>query len=598
MMENKLMLTRGVRFPAVFSFRTQEELMIERIWQIKQPQPDLCRTFAENLGVSPVISQILINRGISNTDQARAFLGGTISDLHDPFQFPGMDRAADRIVQAIQEGEKILIFGDYDVDGITSVALLIRLLHPYAKRNLFYHIPNRLEEGYGLNIPAIEKAARNGITLIITVDCGITAAAEIALAKSLGLDVIVSDHHEPPAVLPEALVLINPKIADCPYPFRDLCGAGVAFKLAMALAEKIGISDEILFREIDLVALGTVADMVPLFGENRIIVKAGLERIANTSNEGLKALIAVCGLGDREITAGHLAYYLAPRINAAGRLGYAQTGINLFLAADPDQAMSLARKLETENRERQAIEAELTICACRQAEELLAKRDRRTLVLAGDNWHHGVLGIAASKIVERFYRPAILIGWDGTRTEGRGSGRSIQGFHLYHALEKCAGHLTRFGGHESAAGLSITKDSLEQFAEEFESYAQGCLDDGDMIPSLKADVEIELEQATLELARQLTKLGPFGSQNPEPILVCRNIMMVSPKGVGGNGKHLKFKAQSANARIDGIGFGFGSRLPDLHSQTAVDLAFALEENSWNGVSSAQVNVKDLKIVPA
>jgi len=568
--------------------------MIERVWQVKQPQPDLCRTFAENLGISPVISQILINRGINSVDQARAFLGGTISDMHDPFLFPGMDRAAERIVQAIQDGEKILIFGDYDVDGITSVALLIRLLHPYAPKNLFYHIPNRLEEGYGLNKPAIEKAARNGIKLIITVDCGITAAAEIALAKSLGMEVIVSDHHEPPAMLPEALALINPKIADCPYPFRDLCGAGVAFKLAMAVADKIGISNDILFGEIDLVALATVADMVPLFGENRIIVKAGLERIANTTNEGLKALIAVCGLGDREITAGHMAYYLAPRINAAGRLGYAQTGINLFLATEPDKALSLARKLEAENRERQAIEAELTGYACRQAEELLEKGDRRTLVLAGENWHHGVIGIAASKIVERFYRPTILIGWDGA--EGRGSGRSIQGFHLYHALEKCAGHLTRFGGHESAAGLSITRDSLEQFAEEFENYAQGCLDDSDLIPSLNADVEIELEQATIELARQLTELGPFGSQNPEPILVCRNIMMVSPKGVGGNGKHLKFKAQSTNARIDGIGFGFGSRLPDLQSQTAVDLAFALEENIWNGVSSAQVNVKDLKIV--
>ncbi|HCT37404.1 MAG TPA: single-stranded-DNA-specific exonuclease RecJ [Firmicutes bacterium] len=590
------MLTCGVCFPAVFSFKKQEELMIERVWQIKQPQPDLCRTFAENLGVSPVISQILINRGISSIDQARAFLGGTISDLHDPFLFPGMDRAAERIVQAIRDGEKILIFGDYDVDGITSVALLIRLLYPYAKRNLFYHIPNRLEEGYGLNSAAIEKAGRNGITLLITVDCGITAVAEIELAKSLGMDVIVSDHHEPPAVLPEALALINPKIPDCPYPFRDLCGAGVAFKLAMAVSDKIGISEEALFREIDLVALATVADMVPLFGENRIIVKAGLERIANTTNEGMKALIAVCGLGERAITTGHLAFYLAPRINAAGRLGYAQTGINLFLATDPDQALSLARKLEAENRERQAIEAELTGCACRQAEELLAKKDQRTLVLAGDNWHHGVLGIVASKIVERFYRPAILIGWDGT--EGRGSGRSIQGFHLYHALEECAGHLTRFGGHESAAGLSITRNSLDQFAEAFENHAQGCLDDSAMIPALNADVEIELEQATLELARQLTGLEPFGSQNPEPILVCRNIMMVSPKGVGGNGKHLKFKAQSANARLDGIGFGLGSRLPDLQSKTAVDLAFALEENTWNGVSSAQANVKDLKIVSA
>jgi single-stranded-DNA-specific exonuclease len=536
----------------------------------------------------------MINRGIHSIDQARAFLRGTIADLHDPFLFPGMDRAAERIVRAIQSGEKILVFGDYDVDGITSVALLMRLLHPYAKKNLFFHIPNRLEEGYGLNTQAIEKAGRNGIKLIITVDCGITAVAEVELAKSLGMDVIVTDHHEPPAVLPEALALINPKIEGCPYPFRDLCGAGVAFKLAMAVADKLGLSNEEVFREIDLVALATVADMVPLFGENRIIVKAGLERITKTTNEGLKALIAVCGIEGREITAGHLAYYLAPRINAAGRLGYAQTGINLFLATDPDKALAFARRLETENRERQAIEAELTECACRQAEELLAKGDRRTLVLAGEHWHHGVIGIAASKIVERFYRPAILIGWDGT--EGRGSGRSIQGFHLYHALERCAAHLTRFGGHESAAGISINKDSLEPFAEEFENYAQECLDDRDLIPSLNADVEIELEQVTLDLARQLAELGPFGSQNPEPIFVCRNIMMISPKGVGGNGKHLKFKARSSKACIDGIGFGFGSWLPDLQPQTAVDLAFSLEENCWNGISSAQVNVKDLKIV--
>lgn len=566
--------------------------MTDRIWRLCPPEPGLCRGLAEELGVSQVVAQILINRGICDAAAARPFLHGTMNLLADPYLFPGMDRAVQRLVQAIRNGETILVYGDYDVDGVTSVSLLMRLLLPVARGRLVYYIPNRLEEGYGLNIDALERAAGKGVRVVVTVDCGINALDEARRARDLGLDLIITDHHEPPAELPEALAVMDPKIAGCPYPFKDLAGVGMAFRLADALAGELGISRETLLGELDLVALGTVADVVPLTGENRILVKYGLQRLNNTANEGLKALIAVSGLQGKSITTGHLGFALAPRINAAGRLGNSHSGVQLFLSTDPDKAADLARQLDGGNRTRQAIETRLADEAAAQAETLLEKGDRRTLVLAGEGWHHGVIGIVASKIVERFYRPTILLALDGD--EGRGSGRSIPGFHLYHALELCSSHLTRFGGHEYAAGLSIDRREIESFAQQFEAHAQDCLADDDMIPSLRVDAQIDLSEATLDLARQLALLAPYGPRNPEPVLAANDVYLDALRGVGENGKHLKVQAVKKLARVDGIGFGMGSMLDSLQQGGPVNLAFSLGENEWNGRTSVQLMLKDIK----
>lgn len=552
----------------------------------------LKETIARELGVSPVVAQILINRGFGDVDSARSFLSASMDDLGDPFLFEGMGRAVDRISRAVLGDEKILIYGDYDVDGVTSVSVLMRLLLPLARGRLYFYIPNRLEEGYGLNLEAVEKAARNGISVIITVDCGISAVKEAEAAQKLGVDLIITDHHEPPSELPPAFSIMDPKMPGCAYPFSSLAGVGMAFKLATALASRLPISRERLEAVLDLVALGTVADIVPLVGENRILVKYGLEQLNRTTNEGLKALVDVCGLQGRDIGTGHLGFSLAPRINATGRLGNSYAGVQLFLTNDPQRAAELARELDGENRRRQQIEADLLDQAARQAETQMSGGDRRTLVLAGEGWHHGVIGIVASKIVDRFYRPAIMIGFDGP--EGRGSGRGIPGFHLYRALKECAPHLVKFGGHEFAAGLSIERGSLEAFSAAFENHARTCLRDEDLIPSLRVDAEIELSEATLDLARQIDCLAPHGPSNPQPILVCRDVCLASMKGVGENGKHLKVQARKGTRQVDGIGFGMGEYMAQLPQGSSVSIAFSLEENLWNGNSSVQLNLKDIK----
>lgn len=585
-------VARGVHVPGFFILESKGYSMADRVWRLNQPDPALCRSLAGQLGISCVVAQILINRGICEPAAALPFLNGTLDLLADPFLFPGMDRAVERLTRAVQDREMILVYGDYDVDGVTSVSLLMRVLLPLARGRLVYYIPNRLEEGYGLNIEALERAAAKGVKVVVTVDCGVSAVDEARKAKELGLDLIITDHHEPPAELPEAVAVMDPKIPGCPYPFKDLAGVGMAYRLACALAGPLGISREALLAELDLVALGTVADIVPLVGENRVLVKYGLERINRTSNEGLKALIAVSGLQGKEISTGHLGFGLAPRINAAGRLGNSHCGVQLFLSTDPVKADELARQLDGGNRTRQGIETQLAEQASAQAESLLEKGDRRTLVLAGEGWHHGVIGIVASKIVERFYRPTVLVALEGD--EGRGSGRSIPGFHLYQALEKCSSHLTRFGGHEYAAGLSIERHAVEPFSELLEALGRECLADSDMVPSLRVDAEIELSEATLELARQLSLLAPYGPSNPEPVLAAKDVSLGAMRGVGENGKHLKVQVAKKLTRVDGIGFGMGSMLPVFRQGQAVNLAFSLGENEWNGRTSVQLFLKDIK----
>lgn len=566
--------------------------MGKKIWKILNTISGEAEQLAEELGISSLLGQLLLNRGITALDTAERFLLPDLEHLHDPFLFTGMEQAVKRIRRAVANQEYVLIYGDYDVDGITSIALMVRVLAKYLPGKLLYYIPKRLEEGYGLHLSSLDKALSKGVSLIITVDCGISAATEAGYLMERGIDLIITDHHEPQDLLPQACALIDPKIPGSGYPFAQLAGVGVAFKLLQGLSRLMPEIRERLFENLDLVAFGTVADIVPLLEENRILVKYGLERLNKTQNIGMQALIDVLGFRNREINCGHIGYVLAPRINAAGRLGNPSIGVKLFLTKDPAQAALLAKELDNENQNRQEIEN----CVLAEAQAQLNAEPRlaeeHAIVLAGEGWHLGVIGIVASRLVELYHKPVILIGIEGD--EGRGSGRSIPGFNLFQAIESCGDLLLKFGGHEFAAGLSIRRDQLPGFKEAFLKLAKTQLTPDDLLPTLKIESLVELSGVTLDLARELERLAPCGPSNPTPVLGCKSLSLVGYKSVGENGKHLKVKVKRENTVREGIGFNLGFLFEELASSQEVDLAFSLEENNWNGYNTVQLNLKDLK----
>lgn len=565
--------------------------MSGKVWKLVETPMEQAFELSQQLGVSPLLGQLLVNRGISDLEKASAFLTPDINRLHDPFLFKDMRQAVDRLEKAVNEQERILIYGDYDVDGVTSVALIIRVLGKLLPGKIFYYIPKRLEEGYGLHLNSLERAADRGVKLVITVDCGITAVEESRFLKDNGIDLIITDHHEPQADLPEACAIIDPKAPDAGYPFSQLAGVGVAFKLLQGLAFRLPELKERLFKNLDLVAFGTVADIVPLLDENRIIVKYGLEQLQKLENVGMQALIQTAGLGEREINTGHIGYLLAPRINAAGRMGNPSIGVKLFLTNDPVQALDFAGELEKENQRRQMTENEVLQEAQLQIEAEPEFAQEHALVLAGEGWHLGVIGIVASKLVDIYHKPVILIGFDGD--EGRGSGRSIAGFNLFEAIEACGQHLVRYGGHEFAAGLTVTREQFLSFKKAFLNKAKACLSPEDLLPWLKIESIIDLTGINLDLARELGKLAPCGPANPTPILGCKALQLIEYRNVGENGKHLKLKVSKADVIREGIGFNLGGLNRELASTKEVDVAFSIEENNWNGSVQVQLNLKDI-----
>lgn len=562
-----------------------------KVWKIVETPLEQAYELAKQLGVSPLLGQLLVNRGITDPEKASAFLAPKIDQLPDPFLFKDMGQAVDRLEKAVKDQEQVLVYGDYDVDGVTSVALFIRVLGRLLPGKILYYIPKRLEEGYGLHLSSLQRAASKGVKLVITVDCGITAVEESRYLKNNGIDLIITDHHEPQTDLPEACAIIDPKVPDSGYPFSQLAGVGVAFKLLQGLASRIPDLKERLFKNLDLVAFGTVADIVPLLEENRIIVKYGLEQIRKHENVGMRALIQTAGLGEREIDTGHIGYLLAPRINAAGRMGNPSIGVKLFLTNDPVQALDLAKELEKENQRRQLIENKVLQEAQLQIEAEPEFVQEHALVLAGEGWHPGVIGIVASKLVEIYHKPVILVGFEGD--EGRGSGRSIAGFNLFEAIEACGQYLVRYGGHEFAAGLTVARDQFPDFKRAFLDIAKASLNQEDLLPWLKIESMIDLTGIDLELVRELNKLAPCGPANPTPILGCKALQLVEYRNVGENGKHLKLKVSAANVIREGIGFNLGSLNQELASTKEVDLAFSLEENNWNGSTQVQLNLKDV-----
>jgi single-stranded-DNA-specific exonuclease len=551
-------------------------------WTIRPCAFDEARALADDLGVSEITASILLRRGYHEPSVAAAFLSGE-GISHDPLLLGDMTAAVARIHTAIEDGERICVHGDYDVDGVCATALAVLTLRELGA-DVSWHLPSRFEEGYGVSGETVAALAADGVGLLVTVDCGITAVDEVAGARALGLDVIVTDHHRPGDALPDC-----PIVATRPsgYPFPDLCGTGVVFKLAQAL---LGADHPALARNLDLVALATIADVVPLVDENRSLAIAGLRALAQTRRPGLVALLKSARVDGAAIDATAVGFRLAPRINAAGRLGRPDLALDLVLTEDAEVAAALAEELETLNRDRQAVEDRILRSAIRQVEEWPdEKRARRGYVLWSEDWHEGVIGIVASRLVERFNRPVVLVAGEGETRKG--SGRSVSAFDLHGALAACAGFLERFGGHRAAAGLSIRPDRLEAFAEAFASHADLVLAAEDLRPTTVVDAIVPAAALTLDLAHELDRLAPFGLGNPDVTLLVASCEAVDPSTVG-EGKHLRFRVRQ-HGRDGGsaIAFGMGAQFERLRGETRYDLAFRLKENRWNGTVAPQLVVR-------
>jgi single-stranded-DNA-specific exonuclease len=572
-----------------------------RRWRLVQADPASAAALAHALGVPVLMASLLLRRGCDTPEAARTFLDAPLTALHDPRRMAGMEVAVDRLRAAVARHEPILVCGDYDVDGVTGAALLVHGLKR-AGGEVDYQVPRRLEHGYGLHPSIVEAAAARGIRLLVTVDHGIAAHEAVALARTQGMDVIVCDHHLPPPALPPATAILNPRQAGCPYPFKELCGVGIAFKLLQAFFGPE--AEEELWPFLDLVALGTVADLVPLLGENRILVRHGLAELARSfagGRPGLWALADRAGISfsdSKRVGVGQVAFGLAPRINAAGRLDDATSAVRLLLTQDPSEARELATRLDQQNRERQDIEETILVEALARAESEHDLQRDRAIVLASAAWHPGVIGIVAARLVERFGRPTALIGIQGA--EARGSARSAAGWHLADALGRCGDLLLQYGGHRAAGGFSIHPDQIKAFRARFLALAAQDLTEDDLTPTLTVDAEVSLDGLDLDVADALARLGPHGVGNPEPVLVARDVqVMRTARLVGRN--HLKMKVRQSvrsDHVIDAIGFNLGSLVEPLSQPSAprIDIAFLPERNVWNGRQMLQLRVKDVTIL--
>ena len=563
----------------------------ERRWQLRKPDEDQVMQVSSACGIDDFLARILVNRGVGPAI-AQSFLAPSFAELHDPFLLRGMGNAVVRLLAALENNERICIYGDYDVDGITSVALLVTFFRSIGA-DCIYHIPKRLEDGYGLAEEGIRTAVSQGARIIISVDCGVTAVAEAELCSSLGVDLIITDHHMPAAVLPAAVAVINPLQPGCPFPFKQLAGVGVAFNLLIALRSRLretGYFDRVpepnLREFLDLVALGTIADVVPLVDENRIFARYGLQEMSNSARPGLIALKNVAGVSGT-VTCGGVGFRLAPRLNAAGRLEDAALGVELLLCREPRKAADIAQTLDMSNRERQALEQEILREALAMIKDDRRLSGRKSIVLASETWHPGVIGIVASRMVDLYHRPTVLIALqDGS---GRGSGRSIPNFHLHDALRACSAHLVAFGGHKHAAGLTIDEATLEEFIEMFDEIAAGSLAEADLSPELYIDAELEPDAATLRLAEAIETLAPFGMGNPEPVFVMRKLAVMDRRIV--SDAHLKLRLSAGSRIFDAIGFNMAG---SITVPRVADVAFTLQVNDWNGRKSLQLRLKDVK----
>ncbi|MCI0459612.1 MAG: single-stranded-DNA-specific exonuclease RecJ [Gemmataceae bacterium] len=573
--------------------------MPAKTWHLLPHDPLAIERLARSVGLASVVAQLLINRGLNTPDDAARFLKASLTGLHEPALLPGVKQAAERLWAAVRGGKRICVYGDYDVDGVSGTSIMLQVLRLLGA-DVEFHVPHRLEEGYGVNSAALKRIAEGGASVVVTVDCGIASIAEAEEARRLGLELIVTDHHEPKEQLPEADVLVHPRIPAGAYPWGGLCGSGVAFKVAWALCQLASGGDKVsprhrecLMDAVGLVAMGTVADVVPLQDENRIFVRHGLLRLQQTTIEGLKALLQSANLTDRPLTSVDVSYSIAPRLNAAGRLGSARLAVELLTTTSPQRAADLTRFLEDQNQKRQAVERQIYSEARAQAEQL---NGAPAFVLASTGWHAGMIGIVAGRLMEAYARPVLMIALGPDGAPGCGSGRSIPGFKLHEALRECSDDLLSHGGHATAAGFKIAPEQVEPFREHFCSVAARHFSTGPPAPRLVIDAEVPLSAVTPGLIESMKLLEPYGAGNPQPLFLAGDLQVVGdPRRVGGGERHLTFRVRQGNKELRTIAFGMGDRFDELMSEGGkCCLVFTPRINEWQGYRNVELEVRDFQ----
>lgn len=558
---------------------------MKKKWEYLEQDEELIKQIATKHNISELLAKILVNRGITGEEEIEIFLNPKRNNFHNPFLLNDMEKAVDRIIKAIETKEKTIIYGDYDVDGITSITVLKKFLNERGLQ-VDYYIPNRLDEGYGLNDEAIKKIAEQGYTLMITVDCGISGIEEVKKATSYGIETIITDHHEQLETLPEAYAIVNPKRKDNTYPFRGLAGVGVVFKVIQAISQKLNLDEKEYLKYLDIVCIGTISDIVPLVDENRVIAKLGLMLVKCTKNIGLRELIKETGY--KNVDSFMVSFGIAPRINACGRMGKQEEALELFLTDDYEKACTITKNLNQYNLQRQEIEKNIFD----QAIEELQKENidnLNSIVLAGENWHHGVIGIVASRITEKYFKPTILIGIENEI--GKGSGRSVPGFDLHDALAQSTEYLEKYGGHEMAVGLSLNKDKIKDFKIHFEQIAKD-KNVKSIVPVIKIDCEIGKKELNKQTVEQIKLLEPFGEKNKPPLISYKNLKIVSIRTLS-EGKHLKLMLKDGNDTVNAIGFNLGELINDYLIGDKVDVVGTLEINNYNCEEQIQINIKDM-----
>ena len=561
-------------------------------WNILSGNDEKEKALNQSLKINTTLNKILVQRGIDDFEKSKAFFRPQLNDLHNPFLMKDMRKAVDRIIAAINKNEKILIFGDYDVDGTTSVACMYQFICKIHTPHLIdFYIPHRYREGYGISKAGIDFAATHDFSLIIALDCGIKSVDLISYAKGLGIDFIICDHHLPDIILPPAVAILNPKQTDCHYPFKDLCGCGVGFKLITALAKYFEINESVYFNYLELVATAIAADIVPMIGENRILAYYGIHQINNNPSAGIKSLIQLSGIKGK-LTITNVVYVIAPRVNAAGRMDDAKKAVQLFIASDPTKALEFAEMLHSDNSDRKEADSSITD----EALALLAKDplsiDKKTTVVFNEHWHKGVVGIVASRLTEKYYRPTVVL----TLHEGivSGSARSVMGYNLYEAIDACKEYLLAYGGHFAAAGLSMLPENVEAFANKFEEVVAASIPNHLLIPEIIIDSSISFSELTMPLYNIICQMEPFGPGNMRPVFVATNLIDTGYSKILKE-LHIRFVVKQNNIRFTGIGFNMADKFHLLASKQPIDIVFTLDENSWNGETTLQLKVIDIRL---
>lgn len=564
---------------------------MEKRWNLSKPDENKAIALHQTLKISDTLCKILVERGIDEFDTAKAFFRPSLQQLHDPFLMKDMQKAVDRIKTAINQSEKILVFGDYDVDGTTAVATMYQFIakihHP---ENVEFYIPHRYREGYGISKMGIDYAADNNFTLIISLDCGIKSADLIAYASTLGIDFIVCDHHLPDKELPKAVAILNPKQIDCNYPYKELCGCGVGFKLITALAQQYGIHEENYFCYLDLLAVAIAADIVPMTGENRIMAYHGLIQINSNPCEGIKALIQLAGI-QKKLSITNVVFVIAPRVNAAGRMDDAKKAVQLFIEKDATKALELAEILHSDNSDRKEADSSITEEALKIIDSDSLLINKKTTVVYKEHWHKGVVGIVASRLTEKYYRPTVVLTRSGDIVAG--SARSVVGYNLYEAIHACREHLLGYGGHFAAAGLSLLPENVDAFSKQFEEVVSATIDERLLIPEINIDAEIKLSAINMSMYNIICQMEPFGPDNMRPVFLAKNITDTGYSKIVKD-LHVRFVLKDNNKTFTGIGFNMADKFHLIEEGKPFDIVFTIDENEWNGDTTLQLKVIDIR----